>query len=1121
MRIDVLRRHHTPPDRTPLTAGRRGKFTALAMVAATALFTLPAMLAANPAMAATGAGTPPYWSQNPTNVPSGVGASLPFTEYEAVSAANTGTVIGPSFAQGTLASEATDREAVNLSASGQYVKFTLTAAANAVDLHYAVPQGTSGTLSVYVNGTFFKELPVTAAYSDISTGSITGSETHKFFDDARLMLGQTLAAGSTVSFQVGSSDTDTPYTVNVADFYNVPAAATQPANTVSVVTEGADPTGANDSTSAFNAAITAANNAGEAVWIPSGTFKIGSPVQIQKGTIEGAGDWYSQIETNMLIDNTSDVAGPINLSGFAILGSQVGRNDGSVANGIDGSLGSGWTINGLWIQDTNVGMWLQYGNSNCTVENTVIESTDADGINFNGNASTCTVKNNFLRNTGDDGLAIWSYPSADSNITLENNTVVDPTLANGIADYGGSNNTIENNVVADSNALGSGIDISNEQFLQPGFTPLAGTINVTGNYVIRSGAYNPNWDHPMGAVQFDPYDYSFSGVTINYSGGAILDSPYEAFELVSGDGQGNTISGLNISNVQVGNTGTTVFQAETSGTVSVSGVTASGIGVAGTYNDEYDSGTYTPGAMAFTLGSGNSGWSTTPVLTAFPDPAQPGALAATPASLSFGDLASGSTSAAQAVTVTNPGTSAAPISSVAVTGAFKQTNNCGSSIAVGASCTIEVTFAPTSGGPLTGALTVATSAPGGNLTVALSGTGVTSTTNLALNQPITASSTASGFPASDANDGNSSTYWESLDGSAYPQTLAVDLGTTQSIGSVTLDLPPSSAWATRTETLSVLGSTNGTSFSQIAGSAGYTFNPSTGNTVTISLPSGTSTRYVELSFTGNTGWSAAQVSEFQVFPGGGGGSTPPPGNATLAASPTSLSFGNENTGSTSSAQTVTISNTGSATAAISAVSASAPFGQTNTCGSTLAAGASCTASVTFAPTAAGSDSGNLTVSSNATNSTLSVALTGTGVGSTTTNLALNKPVTASSYTQTYVPANAVDGNTSSYWESNNGSWPATYTVNLGSSTTLGNIVLDLPPSSAWQTRTQTLSVLGSTNNSTWTTLVGSATYTWNPSTGNTVSINLPAGTSDQYLELSFTANNVQNGAQLSELEIFG
>ena len=115
-------------------------------------------------------------------------------------------------------------------------------------------------------------------------------------------------------------------------------------------------------------------------------------------------------------------------------------------------------------------------------------------------------------------------------------------------------------------------------------------------------------------------------------------------------------------------------------------------------------------------------------------------------------------------------------------------------------------------------------------------------------------------------DGNTSTYWESTDGAGYPQTVTVNLGSVQSIGSMTLDLPPATAWSTRTETLSVLGSSNGSSFSQIVGSAGYTFNPSTGNTVTISLPSGTSAQYVELSFTGNTGWDAAQLSEFEIFP---------------------------------------------------------------------------------------------------------------------------------------------------------------------------------------------------------------------------------------------------------------
>ena len=1095
--------------RRPVGAGSRKRLTAAAVL--TAFFTLLGLVAGTSAFAQSSPGTPPYWAQSPFSVPSGVGANVPFTEYEAENAATNGTIIGPDFTQGALATEASGREAVQLTAQGQYVQFTLTQAANAFDVHYAVPQGASGTLSVYVNGTkLSQELSLTSAYSYITTSDITGSMTHKFYDDARMMFGQTLAVGSTVKLQVGSTDTAVPYTIDVADFYNAPAAASQPANSVSVTSYGADPTGVNDSTSAFNQAISAANAAGESVWIPAGTFLISSPLQISAGTIEGAGDWYSQIKTNELIDNTSAVAGPINLSGFAILGSTVGRNDSSTENAIDGSLGSGWTVNGLWIQDTNVGFWLQFGNSNCTVENSVIESTDADGLNFNGNATGCTVKNNFIRNTGDDGLAIWSYPAADSNITFSNNTIVQPTLANGIADYGGSNNTISNNVVADTNALGSGIDISNEQFLSPGFVPLSGTITVSGNYLIRAGAYNPNWDHPMSAVQFDAYDYAFSGVTVNYSGGAILDSPWSAFEFVSGDGDGNELSGVNISNVQVQNVGTVVMQAETSGSASVSGVTASGIGVPGAYNYTYPGDV--AGGFTFNLGSGNSGWSTTPVLTSFPEPAQPGALSASPTSLSFGDVAAGSTSAAQTVTVSNPGSTAASVSSISTSSPFAETNTCGSSIPAGGSCTVSVTFAPTSGGAASGTVSVATSAPGSPLTVALSGTGVTSTTNLALGQPVTASSDYETYVPANVVDGNTSTYWESADGAGYPQTITVDLGSVQSIGSITLDLPPSSAWNTRTETLSVLGSTNDSTFNQIVASAGYTFNPATGNTVTISLPSGTSARYVQLSFTGNTGWDAAQLSEFEVFPGGG------TSGSALTASPSSLSFGNVATGSTSSAQTVTVSNPGSTAASVSSVNTSGPFAETNTCGGSIAAGGSCTVSVTFAPTGTGSASGSLSVASSAPGSPLTVALSGTGVNSNV-NLALNQPVTASGYTQTYVPANAVDGNTSTYWESTDNDFPQWFQVDLGSATSISRIVMYLPPSSAWNTRTQTITIQGSTDGTNYTTLVPSQGYTFNPSTGNTASITFTAATV-RYVKLTFTANTGWQAGQLSELQVY-
>jgi hypothetical protein len=304
--------------------------------------------------AAAAAPAPHAQSLSPFAVASGEGAAIGgMTEYEAESATTNGTVIGPDYTQGDLATEASGREAVQLTAQGQYVQFTLTAQANAVDVSYALSQGASGTLSVYVNGTkLSQQLSLTSQYSDISTPGIMGSKTHHFFDDARLMLGQQLSAGATVRLEVDSGNTAVPYTIDVADFYQVAAAATQPAGSISVVTEGADPTGNSDSTAAFRSAISAASAAGEPVWIPQGTFLVSSALQVSSATIEGAGDWYSQVKTNEFIDNTSTVAGPVNLSGFAILGSTVGRHDDSSANAINGSLGSGWTVNGLWIQDS-------------------------------------------------------------------------------------------------------------------------------------------------------------------------------------------------------------------------------------------------------------------------------------------------------------------------------------------------------------------------------------------------------------------------------------------------------------------------------------------------------------------------------------------------------------------------------------------------------------------------------------------------------------------------------------------------------------------------------------------------------------------------------------------------
>jgi len=114
-------------------------------------------------------------------------------------------------------------------------------------------------------------------------------------------------------------------------------------------------------------------------------------------------------------------------------------------------------------------------------------------------------------------------------------------------------------------------------------------------------------------------------------------------------------------------------------------------------------------------------------------------------------------------------------------------------------------------------------------------------------------------------------------------------------------------------------------------------------------------------------------------------SASPPLAPAASLSPGSLSFGSQSVGTRGSAQTITLSNTGSAALDITSVAItgtdSADFSQTNNCGSSLATGANCTLSVTFAPAASGLLTADLTLTDNATGSPQSLTLTGTGTSS--------------------------------------------------------------------------------------------------------------------------------------------
>ncbi|MGA5304782.1 discoidin domain-containing protein [Nucisporomicrobium flavum] len=463
--------------------------------------------------------------------------------------------------------------------------------------------------------------------------------------------------------------------------------------------------------------------------------------------------------------------------------------------------------------------------------------------------------------------------------------------------------------------------------------------------------------------------------------------------------------------------------------------------------------------------------------------------------------------------------------------------------------------------------------------------------NLAAGKTFSASSFTDVYGAGNAGDGNPGTYWESAN-NAFPQWLQVDLGQAVSVNQTVLKLPPATAWQTRTQTLAVQGSTTGSGFSDLKASAGYTFNPATGNTVTIDFGAAT-TRYVRISVTGNTGWPAGQISELEVYgpatgdtqapsaPGGLAYSQPASGQIRLT-----WAAANDNVGVTGyevyangSLRTTVAGNVltyldsqpDSATvqyyvrardAAGNASANSNTVTRTGTSGDTVAPTTPGTLSYTQPATGQirldwGASSDNVGVTGyevyangslkttvagtvltytdnqpasatvayyvkardaagNVSAASNTVTRTGTVTGGT--NLAVGKPITASSTVFTFVATNANDNDTATYWEGS--AYPANLTVSLGANATTSSVVVKLNPSTEWGTRTQTFSVLGREQSaSAFSTLVNSATYTFNPASGNTVTIPVSATAAD--VRLSFTANSGAPSGQVAEFQVIG
>ena len=310
-------------------------------------------------------------------------------------------------------------------------------------------------------------------------------------------------------------------------------------------------------------------------------------------------------------------------------------------------------------------------------------------------------------------------------------------------------------------------------------------------------------------------------------------------------------------------------------------------------------------------------------------------------SLPFGGWLVGSSTGSQNVTLTNTGNTTLAVSSIQVTGtnaaSFSASNNCGTGIAAGASCTITVQFAPQALGALNASVTITDNAIGSPQLISLAGTGLAS--------PVALSANSLSFGSEPVGESSGVT----------DVTLTNLSGATLPIKSIKL---------TGANTTSFVSSNDcGAGVAARASCwIAVRFVPTVGGALTAAI-----------TLTDNASDSPQSITLK------GTGIIAPAASISLSAQ--SLSIGFEPVGESSVVRDVTVTNTSTATvyfASIKLTGADATsFVSSNSCGAGIAAGASCWIAVRFVPTVGGALTGAIILTDNATGSPQSIALSGT------------------------------------------------------------------------------------------------------------------------------------------------
>ena len=489
----------------------------------------------------------------PALVPSAVaandqyGASVPYTRYEAEEASRSdGTTLERSDDLESTAIEASGQSYVALNDKNSSVDFTASAAANALDLRFTLPDHTSGRVDVRVNNETVATLDLSSesAWQYVGGSSVydesgAGLRARFRFDEVHTLLGRQVQKGDHIQI-VKVGDDQNSYGIDFIELEQAASAIERPEGAVSIADyNNARPgDGVADDAALAAAMDAAANTASKTVYIPAGTWEFSRKIGINHPglTFQGAGLWY----TNIFFTSDQAKGGGIvfnhgaskeTLTDFAMSSNLKSRyNQEAQYKGFSGEAGDNTRVANVWVEHFECGFWMGdyvdasqmlYTNG-MVIENARIRNNLADGVNFAQGTKDSTVRNSSVRGNGDDGLASWAsidtYSHSEARVAEGNsfigNTVELGWRASGIGIFGGKSHVIKDNLIV-NNFSGAGIRL-NTVFDGHNFDLNTDQgITIAHNKLVRSGTTDDFYGKTRGAIDFQEAKGEIRNVTVS------------------------------------------------------------------------------------------------------------------------------------------------------------------------------------------------------------------------------------------------------------------------------------------------------------------------------------------------------------------------------------------------------------------------------------------------------------------------------------------------------------------------------------------------------------------------------------------------------------------------------